>query len=627
MITRRTGFNERAPLRQGLAWSSRIIAVIALAGVFSPADAQGPVPGVPYAELVPTTTMVMPAEPDSNSPVVWTNAGAGGSTITVFHSTLTGPAISRSSTLMPTAPPTLVDFVVRPPYNVWFESVLVDTNGTWFAYYHYEVPASTVCPNDPRHMPSIGSARSFDNGQTWEDLGVILEAPVGSQLCTSPNLYFVGGVGDFSAALNPVDNQLYLFFSQYSRVVADQGIAVARIAWSDRNAPVGKLSVFRDGRWERAYLNEGELVPGATPHYRYKSGTPLFPTTRSWHAGDHVSNAFWGPSVHWNTAVNNFVMLMNHTSDVDWTQEGVYVTFPANSLTDWTYPQRLIAGGGWYPQVIGTEVGTGTDKLAGDMPRLFIRGVSTNLINFTARTTGGVKPLPIVPGTSTSEPTKMAPIESPLANVAVASAPFESAPALVIPTVEVPVAAASSPLQSASPATTLVAPPMTAPLVTPVATPGVAVHAAPVSATATAAGTTDAPTAVASTVSTSELASRAPLEPVAVAPTANVAVAPATASGAVPVSVPVWLWPVSASAVPASPVPELKKAVPVESTPCVTTPNNTALPSADAPASEDGGEPKAAGQCAEPGDDASAANVMPLAAAQATGPAVDPSLR
>ena len=58
------------------------------------------------------------------------------------------------------------------------ESVIVDEGGTWYGYYHNEVPAA-FCGRLDRVMPRIGAARSRDNGATWEDLGIILEAPPG----------------------------------------------------------------------------------------------------------------------------------------------------------------------------------------------------------------------------------------------------------------------------------------------------------------------------------------------------------------------------------------------------------------------------------------------------------------
>jgi hypothetical protein len=42
-----------------------------------------------------------------------------------------------------------------------------------------------------------------------------------------------------------------------------------------------------------------------------------------------------------------------------------------------------MSGGSWYPQVIGLEEGTGTDKTAGEWSRFFMAGTSNYLIHFT----------------------------------------------------------------------------------------------------------------------------------------------------------------------------------------------------------------------------------------------------
>jgi hypothetical protein len=49
----------------------------------------------------------------------------------------------------------------------------------------------------------------------------------------------------------------------------------------------------------------------------------------------------------------------------------------------WSAPVRLLEGGRWYPQVLGTEPGVGTDKQAGRIARFFMAGGSSYLIYFT----------------------------------------------------------------------------------------------------------------------------------------------------------------------------------------------------------------------------------------------------
>jgi hypothetical protein len=47
--------------------------------------------------------------------------------------------------------------------------------------------------------------------------------------------------------------------------------------------------------------------------------------------------------------------------------------------------QKLLDGGRWYPQVMGLEPGTGTDRLAGERARFFMSGTSEHEIVFQER--------------------------------------------------------------------------------------------------------------------------------------------------------------------------------------------------------------------------------------------------
>jgi hypothetical protein len=80
-------------------------------------------------------------------------------------------------------------------------------------------------------------------------------------------------------------------------------------------------------------------------------------------------------------------MLLNRAKDESFGQEGIYVSF-APTLENprlWTPPQRILAGGSWYPQVIGLEAGDGTDKIAGARARFFMGGTSHHSIEFEYR--------------------------------------------------------------------------------------------------------------------------------------------------------------------------------------------------------------------------------------------------
>jgi hypothetical protein len=48
--------------------------------------------------------------------------------------------------------------------------------------------------------------------------------------------------------------------------------------------------------------------------------------------------------------------------------------------TRWTRTAKVVHGGDWYPQVVGLEPGTRTDKQAGETVRFFMWGASGHLM-------------------------------------------------------------------------------------------------------------------------------------------------------------------------------------------------------------------------------------------------------
>jgi hypothetical protein len=354
--------------------------LVAATQLFKPAVlAQAPAAAVPTARLIPAPAISIPALIDSNSPVVWERI-QGELRLLMFASESGRTTRIEGSDLSRLAVRGLVDFASHPGHGVWMESIVPDIDGTWYGYYHHEAPAD-VCDDPNRTVPRIGALRSRDFGVTWEDLGFVLEAPRGSHDCASANDYFLGGVGDFSVTLDREQQYLYIFFSQYANRESAQGVSVARMAWADRDAPAGKVSVWlRNQTWLPTRSTRGMTQM----RYLYPSGAPIYRVLESWHASSSV-DAFWGPSVHWNTYLEQYVMLLNHAQDAAWTQEGVYVAFTSN-LADpgtWSIPQRVIAGGAWYPQVVGLETGTGSDRLAGERARFFLGGRSNYFIQFS----------------------------------------------------------------------------------------------------------------------------------------------------------------------------------------------------------------------------------------------------
>jgi hypothetical protein len=341
--------------------SSVIAALIGIATV----SAQSP--RVPTARLINATRLELPAEIDSSNPAVWSLVD-GARRLFVISSWGGVPVRSSGNALEALQNTGPVSFASHPGHGVWFEAIVPAEDGTWYGYYHHERPAD-VCGRPDRQMPRIGAMRSADHGQTWEDLGIILDAPAGAEACQSSNRFVLGGVGDVTAMLDAESKDVYLYFSQYSADPSLQGVAVARIAWADRDEPAGKASVWRDGAW----------IPDAQ-----LSGTPLVAAAQPFHDRASAADVFWGPSIHWNTYLEQYVMLLNRAKDDHFGQDGIYVSF-SPTLADpdkWSAPVRILSGGSWYPQVIGTESGTGTDRQAGRRARFFMTGRSERFIEF-----------------------------------------------------------------------------------------------------------------------------------------------------------------------------------------------------------------------------------------------------
>jgi hypothetical protein len=240
----------------------------------------------------------------------------------------------------------------------WLESVLRAGDGTLYGYYHFE--PSGVCAEIELTEPQIGAAVSDDDGQTWRDLGIVLTATPGYRYCDSVNSYFAGGVGDFSAILDRQQRYVYFFYTTYAGEPGEQGVSVARLPWSERDRPVGAVHKFFDGLWQEPGL-EGRT-------------TSVFPASVLWQ--DSGTDSYWGPSLHWNTELQSYVMLLNHTIGSFFAQDGIYIAF-ASTLEDpslWTWPEQIIQGGDWYPQVVGLEDNRGTDSVAGREAWLCVRG-------------------------------------------------------------------------------------------------------------------------------------------------------------------------------------------------------------------------------------------------------------
>jgi hypothetical protein len=339
----------------------------------------------PRASLAAASAIVLPGTVDSNSPLIW-DLEDGLYKMFAMTSHSGRPSLAIGSSLDRLGANAEVSLLPHPGHGVWMEAVVSDEVETWYGFYHNEWPAE-ACGRPDRAVARIGAAKSTDRGRNWQDLGIVVQATQDTTACDSPNKYIIGGVGDLSVMLDADKQYLYLFYSQYQKQRDAQGVAVARLRWADRDRPAGRISIWRGGIWERnAGRREFIAVPGMMRRveWSYPAATPLVATAQAWHDADARVDAFWGPAVHWNTFLEQYVMLLNRSRDESYTQEGVYVSF-APRLDDpslWSAPQKLLNGGKWYPQVVGSSPGTGTDKLAGASARFFMSGRSDWLINF-----------------------------------------------------------------------------------------------------------------------------------------------------------------------------------------------------------------------------------------------------
>jgi hypothetical protein len=297
---------------------------------------------------------------DGNSPAERNAAGR----LTLFNS-LQFPWCSIGPDIFNMTPSERVTIIDRESIEggLWLEATYRDQEGNLLGWFHNEVSAG--CSNTYLAVPRIRQMISRDDGMTWEDLGVILAAPSDSLQCETANYFFAGGHGDFSVIFDPVTQYFYFYFSTYHREQVEQGIAVARLHYGERNSPMGNVWKWYGGGW-----NE----PGIGGHV-----SPIFSPASDWH---HVNaNAYWGPAIHFNTHLRQYVMLLNHAVNEDWWTEGIYVGFNAEigNPSGWSdlsrLPLEIESPHLAYPQVIGLK-GDGTDKVAGQVARLFLWGQS-----------------------------------------------------------------------------------------------------------------------------------------------------------------------------------------------------------------------------------------------------------
>ena len=101
-----------------------------------------------------------------------------------------------------------------------------------------------------------------------------------------------------------------MFISTYG-FFEQQGVSVARMDYSDIDAPVGKVWKWHQAKWQETGLG-GNV-------------TPILPAKSNWHGEN--PDAFWGPSISYNTYLDTYVMLLNRAINPAWWQEGIYISF------------------------------------------------------------------------------------------------------------------------------------------------------------------------------------------------------------------------------------------------------------------------------------------------------------
>jgi len=311
---------------------------------------------LPTVQLREAPPIKFPGKTDCNSPAHW-----DGETFYLFNS-VGAPVRSSGPDLFHLGEPSPSAYDNQVNGGRWIECTWKAEDGTLYGWYHNEPHG--LCPGTTLTAPRIGAVRSKDNGASFEDLGIVLEARPDTLRCDAKNGYFAGGNGDFSIMVDKENEFLYFFFGSYAGDVSEQGVCVARMRYADRDSPVGKVRKWHEKNWEEPGIG-GRL-------------TPIFPAAIEWARED--ADAFWGPSIHWNTHLDLYVTLLNRTKDKPgWPQEGVYATFndDLGDPSGWTPPKKIHDKGTWYPQVIGTDAASQeTDKLAGRVARFFMGGES-----------------------------------------------------------------------------------------------------------------------------------------------------------------------------------------------------------------------------------------------------------
>jgi len=271
---------------------------------------------------------------------------------------------------------------------IWFETIYQDptevSGKTLYALYHNENypetipydsktgkglsdrdwPPGLLGDNSIQAVPRIGIALSLDGGDSWINLGLLLEDGDDRmiRLPVNRNYCFPGGVGDPSAVA--FGEYLYVFFGEYSygktwsaqnwsakEESSAQCISVARISLDKLSSPNGEAKRWDGNSFSASWDQAGQpIISLQIP--TEDGGGPVSQGTTSFH---------WGPSVSWNEDLECWIMLMGRVDGPFWVGESIYLSVNPNrdlGLLDnsqaWSKPLKILTRPGhtlWYPSI------------------------------------------------------------------------------------------------------------------------------------------------------------------------------------------------------------------------------------------------------------------------------------
>jgi len=278
-------------------------------------------------------------------------------------------------------------------HNENYPSTLPYDSATGTGYIDYRWPEGLTGPQSPAAVCRIGIMKSIDGGHSWENKGIVLE-DLQPRMILKPfntSKTFAGGVGDPSAIAS--GDHLFIFYGEYGYpAVYDstkydaktewtgQCISIASIQLKDLDDPVGKVKRWDGKAFAAPYNSIGKPVASLQIPIEDGGGAASSPT-----GGFH-----WGPSVSWNTYLNQWVMLMGHVTGSSWKGSKIFISFNPNkdlSIGDnaqqWSKPKLLLDKTGyivWYPSLQPTQSKEDVEKRytclqLGQTARLFYKAM------------------------------------------------------------------------------------------------------------------------------------------------------------------------------------------------------------------------------------------------------------